>query len=343
MNIFKFGSLFTAAIMIISFSACSSEQNTALQETGLFAMDTYMTLKANGKNADTALKLAEERIRILEAELSVTDVESDIGKINSSNGIAASVSDDTAELISAGISYGEKTSGALDISIYPVLSEWGFTTGEYHIPTEKKLAELLENVDYSQVRITDNDVVVPEDYKIDLGALAKGYTGDKIMEVFRENDVNSAVISLGGNVQTLGSKPDGTDWRIGVKDPFSPDIDFCVISVKDKAVVTSGNYERCFTGDDGNQYWHIIDPQDGYPADNGLVSVTIIGNSGLMCDALSTALFIMGTDKAVSYWKEHNDFDMILVTDDARVLYTEGISEKFDNTGNMTSEVITNE
>jgi len=343
LKISKSAVFLTALILLTSSVSCSSSQETELSETGLFAMDTYMTLKANGKNADSALKKAENRIRELESELSVTDENSDIAKLNKSGGQGATVSDDAAALISAGIEYGKLTSGALDITVYPVLAEWGFTTGEYHIPDKSKLDELLEYVDYSRIEVDGSNVTLPEKSMIDLGALAKGYTGDEIIKILRENGADSAVISLGGNVQTLGSKPDGSDWRIGVKDPFSTDRDFCVLSVCNKAVVTSGNYERCFTGDDGKVYWHIIDPADGRPADNGLVSVTIIAESGLMCDALSTSLFIMGTDKAVDYWKMRGDFDMILVTDDSSVLYTEGLSDCFENTGGMPAEVISND
>ena len=114
----------------------------------------------------------------------------------------------------------------------------------------------------------------------------------------------------------------------------------CIVSVGEKAVITSGNYERYFTGDDGKKYWHIIDKTDGYPADNGLVSVTIIGDSGIMCDALSTALFIAGTEKAQEYWRKNGGFDMILVTDDRRIIYTDGIESGFKNMSDMPAEVI---
>jgi thiamine biosynthesis lipoprotein len=179
--------------------------------------------------------------------------------------------------------------------------------------------------------------------EIDLGALAKGYTGDEIMTIMKECGVSSAIVSLGGNVQAIGKKPDGSNWKVAVRDPFSTDQDMCVIEVADKAVITSGNYERFFTDESGNYYWHILDPKDGYPADNGLVSVTVIGKCGVDCDAMSTALFVMGFDKTVDFWKKGCDFDLILVTDDKKIYYTDGVKESFKNISSMPSEVIERE
>lgn len=346
--------ILTAAALTMFFSVCmtgcalSAEDNISLSDNSsvshdadLFAMDTYMTMRAYGDNAEEALKDASDRIYELENELSVTVEGSDLWRINDSGGDPVEVCDDTAKLINAAKEYSKDTDGALDITIYPVLKEWGFTTGEYHIPSQQKLSELLDRVDCTKLSLSGNTVTVPDDMQIDLGALAKGYTGDQVMEELSSRGVRSAIISLGGNVQALGSKPDGSDWSVSVLDPFSSDRDMCVVKVSDKAVITSGNYERYFTGDDGKNYWHIIDPSDGFPADNGIVSATIIGKSGLMCDALSTALFAAGTEKAVEYWKTHGGFDMILVTDDKQIMYTEGIADSFRNISEMSAEVIT--
>ena len=324
-----------------SSSTVQSESSTAAHDIDLFAMDTYMNLRAYGDKADEALKAASEKIQSLEHTLSVTEENSDIWKINNSGGEGAEVSEDTITLIKAAKEYGAATDGALDITVYPVLKEWGFTTGEYRIPSEARIEELLKKVDYTQIDVSGTSVGIPDEVQIDLGALAKGYTGDKVMEELRSRGVESAIISLGGNVQALGTKPDGSPWSVAVVDPYTPGTDMCIVKVSGKAVITSGNYERYFTGEDGKDYWHIIDPADGYPADNGIVSATIISDSGLMCDALSTALFALGTEKAEEYWRAHGGFEMILVTDDKRILYTEGISDTFSNISAMPAEVIT--
>lgn len=323
-----------------SSSPAVTGNSSAAHETDLFAMDTYMNLRAYGDNAEDALQAASERIQSLEHTLSVTDEKSDIWKINNSEGKGADVSDDTLKLINAAKQFGADTAGALDITVYPVLREWGFTTGEYTIPSEQRIDELLEKVDFAQINVNGSHVTVPADVCIDLGSLAKGYTSDAVMEELSSRGVESAIISLGGNVQALGSKPDGSMWSVAVVDPFESGTDMCIVKVSGKAVITSGSYERFFTGDDGKNYWHIIDPADGYPADNGIVSATIISDSGLMCDALSTAMFVEGKQNAIDYWRTHGGFDMILVTDDKHILYTEGISDVFTNISSMPAEVI---
>ena len=334
----------TAALLCgaMLLTGCSEKkpEDTQAHTRDLFAMDTFMTMKAYGDNAEQGLSAAAEEITTLEKLLAVTDENSDISRINNSSGKPVEVSEDTAAILSAGISYGDLTGGALDITVYPVLREWGFTTGEYRIPESGELKELLERVDYKQVRVEDGRVTLPGDFMVDAGSLAKGYTSDKVIGILRDSGVESAVVSLGGNVQTLGKKPDGSQWKVAVKDPFAPEKEMCIVSIDEKAVITSGSYERNFTGEDGNNYWHIIDPSDGRPADNGLVSVTVIGDSGLMCDALSTAIFVCGTEGAEELWRQQQDFDLILVTDDHRLLITEGIEDSFTNIGSMETEVL---
>lgn len=341
MKLFKIPALMTS--MLILLTGCGEKTDNSSfavkKQCDVFAMDTYMSLTAYGDNAENALDKASDRITELESLLSVNSENSDIWRINNSDGNPVEISDDTAEIIRSAIEYGDKT-GTLDITIYPVLREWGFTTQEYKIPDDETLDRLLANVDYSAIRLDSNGISIPEDYMIDLGSVAKGYTGDEVIAELRENGIESAIISLGGNVQALGLKPDGSQWNVAVKNPFIPDATMCIISVGEKAVITSGNYERFFTGEDGNNYWHIIDKSDGYPADNGLVSVTIIGDSGIMCDALSTALFIAGIEQAQEYWRKNSGFDMILVTDDDRILYTDGIKDSFKNVSSMSAEVI---
>ena len=338
----KYLCLAIAILLLLSGCSTVSENTENFQATkDVFAMDTYMNLKAYGENSEIALEIAGDEIKYLDELLSVTNNDSDVRKINNSNGNSVSVNKETAEIIQNAIEIGDQTNGALDITIYPVLKEWGFTTNDYKIPDGKTIEMLLKNVDYNKIKLDGNSVTIPENFELDLGALAKGYTSDKVMEILRNNDVGSAVVSLGGNVQTLGRKPDGSLWKVAVTDPFSPDSAMGVLDVEDKAVITSGNYERYFVAENGEMYHHIIDPSDGYPADSGLVSVTIIGDSGIMCDALSTALFVSGFEKAVNYWKNNKDFDMILVTDRKNIFITEGIADTFENVSEMSMEVIT--
>lgn len=339
----KMKTIITLALCAATIYSCRSVSDGTYSEAqtlDVFAMDTYMSMKAYGNNAQQALSDSKELIMQLESELSVTSEDSFIYKLNTSEGETVQVSEATADIITKAIDIGSKTDGALDITLYPVVKEWGFTTGNYNIPDDDTLRSLLAYVDYRCINIEGTNVSLPENVQIDLGALAKGYTSDSIIAQMKKEGVESAIVSLGGNVQAVGAKPDGSEWKVSVRDPFSPDTDMCIIGIKDKAVITSGNYERYFTGEDGQNYWHIIDPSDGYPADNGLVSTTVIGDSGVECDALSTALFVMGKDKAVDYWKKYHNFDMILVSDDKHIYYTEGISESFTNNSSMYAEVL---
>ncbi|WP_295069449.1 FAD:protein FMN transferase [Ruminococcus sp.] len=343
----KFKSLTLILFSCFLLYGCSENSSTKINENitesavrDVFAMDTFMSLKAYGNDAEKAVDDAEERIYELEKELSATLEDSDIWKLDNSGGKAVEVCDDTIALIKKAKEIGDKTGGALDITVYPVLREWGFTTGEYKIPEQSRIDELLANVDYRKISIQENSVALPENSQIDLGALAKGYTGDEIMKIMESHGVTSAIVSLGGNVQSLGSKTDGSPWKVAVRDPFLEDKDMCVVDIIDKAVITSGNYERFFYGEDGNKYWHIIDPSDGYPADNGLVSVTVIGDNGLECDSLSTALFVLGYDKTVEYLRSNPQYDVIMVTDDKKIYYTSGIGDSFQNISDMPAEVI---
>jgi thiamine biosynthesis lipoprotein len=309
----------TAAAILSLFGCGSSEPETA----SFLAMDTVMELKVYG-SAD-AVEAAEQKVYELESKLSVTDSESEIYAINQ-NGSGA-VSDETAELLSDALALCEETGGALDISVYPIVREWGFTTGEYRVPTDREISSLLGTVDYSAVTLDSGTVTLSPGMEIDLGSVAKGYTGDCVAALLRESGVQSALLYLGGNVQTIGAKPDGSAWRIAVQNPFGGD-NVAVVEVEDKAVITSGGYERYFE-QDGETYWHIIDPATGYPARNGLVSVTVIGDSGLYCDGLSTALFVMGLDEAEQFWRDRRDFDAIFITEDGDMLITEGLEDCF--------------
>lgn len=321
-NIIK---IFAAAFTVLTLTGCSNKQGEASYTGGFFAMDTYISATVYGEGVEAAAKSAKEEILRLESLLSVTDANSDIGKINGSGGKGAEVSEETAELIGYAGEMCEKSGGSLDITMYPIVREWGFTTGEYKIPDSSTLTALLSKVDYKSIKIDGNYIAVPQDVMIDLGAVTKGYAGDKAIRILKENGITSGLVNLGGNVQVLGRKPDGTDWSIGVQDPFGEGY-FCVLNVHDKAVVTSGNYERYFE-ENGKSYWHIIDPADGFPADNGIVSATVIGDSGAYCDALSTALFVMGKEKAERLWRDSGDFEMILVLEDGSVVISEGVTK----------------
>lgn len=296
----------------------------------IFVMDTYMTLTAYGDNAQNGLDAAVDEINKIEQLVSTGIDSSEISQINK-NG-KGSVSEDTGYLIQRSKDIYDSTNGVFDITVYPIMKAWGFPTEKYRVPGKDELKKLRNRMGATSVLYDKKKKEVTldkEGMEIDLGGIAKGYTSSKVMDIFKENGISSAVISLGGNVQVLNGKPDGSDWRVAVENPADTGSYIGVLSIKNKAVITSGGYERYFE-QDGKTYHHIIDPSTGYPANNGLSSVTIVSDDGTLADGLSTSLFIMGPEKAEKYWKEHSEeFDTILVKDDGSVLVSEGIEKNF--------------
>ena len=317
--------LLPSALTLLLLSGCTS-QTVSESRKNFFAMDTIMDFTIYGQ--EDLLDQTESMIRSLEAEMSVTNPASEIAAINE-NGYGK-VTGDTSDLISAALSLCQRTDGALDISVYPIVRAWGFTTDNYQVPDDVSIQALLPLVDYTQIDYQQDsgDIHLPDGMEIDLGSVAKGYAGQKAADFLKENGVTSGLLSLGGNIQALGSKPDGSPWKIGIQDPFQNESPMMVLSVTDKSVVTSGGYERYFQ-QDGKTYWHIMDPSTGYPAENGLVSVTIIGTDGMLCDGLSTSLFVMGLEKAADFWGSSDDFDAVFVTEDQTVYITEGLADSF--------------
>lgn len=318
------------SVLLFSLTACSGVQSgdQTAHTVSFFAMDTYMTFTAYGEDAEAALERAQDTIAELEGLWSVTDAGSDIYAVNHSQGEPVVVDSRTEEILSFALAMADKTGGALDPTIYPVLTAWGFTTGENRVPSQKEIMELLAYVGYDKVQIVDGKVSTEEGTMLDLGAVGKGYAGDETAQVLKENGVTSALLDIGGNIQAIGTKPDGEKWRVGLRDPFSGGA-LGVILAADQAIVTSGTYERYFVDENGTRYGHILDPATGYPVDNGLASVSVIAGEGKLCDALSTSLFVMGLEDAADYWREHQDFDMILVTEDGAIYLTEEIRDQF--------------
>lgn len=293
-------------------------------------MDTYMNITCCGKNAEKAADAAVSEIKRIDALLSIT---SESGSIHGLNEIgSAKVGEETASIIERALDIHNKTDGAFDITVLPLMELWGFTSGEYRVPETSEIEAALERVGSEKLSVSGDEISLGGASGIDLGGIAKGYTSDRLIELFKENGLTSACVSLGGNVQCLGSKPDASAWRCGIVHPFKKDsgVYLGVIAVIDRAVITSGAYERNFTDDSGVRYHHIIDPKTGYPAETGLASVTIVSESGILADALSTACYIMGLDGASAYWRNSKEqFDMVLMTNDGRVYITEGVSESF--------------
>lgn len=306
-----------------------SEIRESEQTSYIYAMDTIMTITAYGENASTALADVSGAIYDLEKYVSVTDENSDVYKLNASSSAPLEVSDVTADIITQSLEVCAATYGALDITIYPIMQEWGFTNYNYKVPDYNVLKNLLRYVDYSSVEVDGNIVTLASGMQIDLGSVTKGYTGDMAAEMLANNGIECAILNLGGNVRLIGSNPEGEPWRIGVQHPTDSSEYLAVLEAADKSIITSGGYNRYFE-EDGKIYWHIISPYTGYPANSGIVSATIIGDDGLLCDGLSTAVFVMGINPAFEFWRTRQDFDMIIISENNNIYITSGIADDFE-------------
>lgn len=296
----------------------------------IFAMDTYMQLTAYGNEADTAINEALDLITSYDNKWSLGKENSELTLLNQNGSLP--VSPETAKLYQYAYEMYQETNGALDPSIYPLVQLWGFPTQEYRIPSKEEIDTLIPRVDFSQTSLDSDSLMLTlgQDMQIDFGAVAKGYTSEKIMELFRSHGIESAMISLGGNIQCLGHKKDGTEWKIGIQNPDGGN-PLGIVTTHDQALVTSGDYQRYFE-DCGKKYHHILDPATGLPADKGITSITIVCQNATRADALSTALFVMGMDEACSFWKAHSEeFDFIIYTTEKELLISKGLEKCFSS------------
>lgn len=311
--------------LLLGTTACQGTSEVEAQTVDFMAMDTFINLAFYSLD-DTLIQEAKDYVLTLEGLISTTVEDSELYQLNQTG--EGTLSPESIQILSRGLELCQQTEGALDISIYPVVRSWGFTTGEYQIPQPDVLQSLVQLVDYQAIQLEGDTVTLAEGMELDLGSIAKGYVGDQIADMAEASGVTSGLLTLGGNIQAIGTKPTGELWRVGIQDPAG-DAPLGVVEVDNQAVVTSGGYERYFVGDDGEIYWHIIDPETGYPARAGLISVTIVAESGAYSDALSTALFVMGLEEAVDYWQSHQDFDFILMTEAGDIYVSHGLEERF--------------
>lgn len=240
------------------------------------------------------------------------------------------VSDPLAELIRKGLYYSELSEGAFDIAIEPLTSLWDFTAEDPQVPEDRLIQEALTKCDYHNVSVSDNNEVIlkTEDTAIELGAIAKGYIADRLKDYLISQGVKSAIINLGGNVLCIGGKPDDSSFKIGIQKPFADRSEtIAVMDIKDKSVVSSGVYERCFE-QDGTLYHHLLNPRTGYPYDNGLIAVTIISDESVDGDALSTTCFALGLEDGMKLAESLDNVQAFFVTSDYEIHYTKDFQKE---------------
>ena len=327
-------SIFCVFLIIICTAMCScSEQPDTTQ---MYALDTIINITVYDSNKQ-ALKEAENEIKRLEELFSISS-NGDISRLNNSKN-GAKVSFETADLLKKSLEISSDTNGAFDITVYPAMHLWGFDTSNYHVPAEDELKEVKKLIDYKNVSVDENYVSFSPDMKLDLGAIAKGYIADRVCEVLKENSVKSAIIDLGGNIRTVGLK-NGKNWTIGIKSPQIESSDvFAKVNVGEINAITSGAYQRYFEKD-SVIYHHILDPSTAAPANTDISSVTVFDQDGAVCDAYSTAMFVMGIKKAIDFAKQKG-VDVAVLDKDMQKLYvTENISKNISVSKNIELIVI---
>lgn len=330
------------ALTLAVLTSCGGARNAALaQDAGaekhqkqVFAMDTVMLLTAYGEKAEAALEAAEARIYALEADLDPESPSGSVYALNAGAGSQVEVSQDCYNVMSTAMDYWSLSGGSLDPGLYPLSKAWGFIGGDCRVPEQGEIDALLAAKRTEEIRLDDSAcaAMIPAGMEVGFGAVAKGYTAQAVCDLMADMGVQSAILSLGGNVQTLGeAKPDGSRWQVAVTDPHDTGAYAGILTMGQGTAVTSGGYQRFFERD-GATYIHILDPVTGYPVESDLLSVTVVTDDGAKADALSTALFVMGKDRALEFCREQGDFELVLITGDDHVIVTEGLAADFQET-----------
>ncbi len=320
--------LLTAASLLLT--GCSglktgSQTNQELSYTDML-FDTVIKIQILDSSDKTILDGLKKLCKEYDTMFSTTNEDSELYKLNHAGGQPFTVSSETADLIQEGIHYSEISDGAFDLTIEPVSALWDFKADKPAVPSSDTIAEAVSHVDYTKVDINGNTVTLEDpEAGIDLGAIAKGYIADQVKKYLKKQGVKHAIINLGGNVDVIGTKPDGSKYNIGIQKPFDESGEAITsVQLKDQTVVTSGIYERYFKKN-GKLYHHILDPRTGYPCENNLYSVSIITDSSTEADALSTTCFLLGYEKGMKLIQNMDGVEAIFITNDEKVHRTDGI------------------
>lgn len=323
-------------LSLLSLSACA--KNEEVYERTEFMMDTVINLKIyDGKN-DEAMEKGIKELENIEKIMSGHIDTSDVSKINKNAGIeAVEVDENLYNIIKNAKHIAEISGGGYDPTIGPLVELWDINEGKNNrdsLPEKEDIEKARELVDYKKLQILDGNRIYLENkgMKIDLGGIVKGYAADRVKEIFEDNGVKSAIIDLGGNIFTLGTRPDGGKWKIGIQNPIFQDRGYLgILGLENKTIVTSGAYERYFELD-GKRYHHIIDQDTGYPSDSDLSSVSIISNNSEEADALSTAVFVLGYEKGKALIDELEDVEAIYVLKNKNVIVDDKLRQDFELT-----------
>lgn len=318
----KLSAVLTASALLLT--GCSGAKSSTQTDQDLtytdMLFDTVIKIQILDPADESILDGLKKLCEKYDTMFSATNTDSELYKLNHANGQPFTVSSETANLIQEGIHYSELSGGAFDLTIEPVSALWDFKADKPTVPSSDAIAQAVSHVDYTKVDIQDNTVTLEDpEAGIDLGAIAKGYIADQVKTYLKKQGIKHAIINLGGNVDVIGTKPDGSKYNIGIQKPFDESGEAITsVQLKDQTVVTSGIYERYFKKN-GKLYHHILDPRTGYPCENNLYSVSIITDSSTKADALSTTCFLLGYEKGMELIQSMDGVEAIFITDDEKV------------------------
>ena len=300
-----------------------------------------MMHKAYGRRPHLALPAVKREVKRLERLLSRFEKRSDISVINRMAGLGlARISRETYDLLSKAKEISTLSGGAFDITVGPLIKIWDFKNTK-SVPEEAAIQNALSLTGFSSLELNDNNQTArlySTGQMIDLGGVGKGYASDRAMDIFRSHGITSAFSNIGGNVSTLGCKPDGSLWQVGIRHPRQDQL-IGAVSVNGKSVVTSGDYERYFIDGQGIRRHHLLDPVTGYPAKTGLVSVTVVHESAMLADALSTAIFVSGMEKGLMLLHAIPSAEAVLVDESIAVFITKGLKNCFEPARGIRAEI----
>lgn len=336
-------SIITIFILTLALTSCTSKpidsvpnQNKPITKSD-YILGTIIDITIYDKQDESIIDKALDRIREIEAKMTINNAEtSEIIALNEASGKGGvKLSLDTFDVIERAKYYSDKTKGLFDPTVGPIVKLWNIGTDYAAVPDPIILEEKRKLINKDKLILDRSTLTAKlEDVgmQVDLGAIAKGYAADEVAKILKENDVQHAIINLGGNVLTIGGNMLDKPWKIGIQNPFNPRGDYLgIVEIKDQTVVTSGTYERYFEKD-GKRYHHILDPRTGYPADNEVASVSIITDSSMDGDGNSTSLLLLGLEEGLKFVESEKNIEAIFITYDKKVYTTSGLKDTFTMT-----------
>ncbi len=327
----NYSSIILLFVIVLTLSGCqkSPDMNQSISDSQI-VLGTVISIQIFGSKDENLLKESFDIIKDIEAKMSLNISDSEIVAINNAAGHGpVAVSQDTFYVIQKSIEYSALSDGQFDVTMEPVIGLWGIGTDEARIPEENELEEALSYVDYQKIQLDEAEqtVYLEEGMAIDLGAIAKGYAADQVAAYLKDQGITKSIINLGGNVMLIGQKDEDTLFKVGLQDPYDVrNKYFGIIEEADKTIVTSGVYERNFE-EDGVLYHHILSPEDGYPVRNNIGAVSVVAETSIDADALSTVLFAVGKEKGLELVETLEGVECIYIMENHEIFTSSGIDE----------------